>query len=592
MTDENDDHKMLVRRRELAAVRETCLRLAPEKALERILAYPQPAALVHAFPEEDLHLLIREIGSDDALPLLALASHKQLEYVLDQEIWQHDRIDLAAITQWLERLLKADSSPQRMTAWLAEEKTDLVELFLFRSIEVRMREHDQDPSVFGPDFFSYDNVFYIRILGPPTSSDQETGADISPPQETVRHLLDHLAESDYARFQAILLEAIHVLPAETEEEQYRLRTARLAEKGFLPFAEAVGLYQSWHEDVFRHRALRTKPIAPDHPDLYALIPTTVLPAGNLFTRALETLASPEQRQALQEEFAALCNRIIVADRQSIDGRNTLAAVVAKASGFLHLGLQKLQVQESLSSAPDVPAAARNLCRYQLEGLFRLGYGAVVVLKQTTEAWVHQSWFAGRGLPLTFWGETWLGVLGGLLIKRPLFFDNDKSGTLYREFADLAEIEWSRRQLEQIQHIDRLIDRLDHALGTEPVHGFLTYKSLLLTLWARHRLGLPENGHPITLKDFRSFFKILFSPEEGCPNGEGSRIADALRTDFLTWLADRTRQPAKDLSETVGSTLEALFAELEEYYGMVNAKGLDPRYIPHFLIERPMSAHPR
>ena len=586
------DDKMLNRRRELAAERQRCLNLPPEEALEQILAHPQPAALVHAFPEEDLHLLIREIGPDDALPLLALASHKQLEYLLDQEIWQHDRIDLAATTQWLERLLKAESSPQRMANWLAEEKTDLVELFLFRSIEVRMREHDQDPSVFGAEFFSYDNVFYIRILAPPKPLDQETEANLATTQETVRHLLDHLAESDYVRFQAILLEAVHVLPAETEEEQYRLRTTRLAEKGFLPFEEAVGLYQSWHEDVFRHRALRQKPIAPDHPDLYALVPTTVLPAGNLFTRALETLSSPEQRQALQEEFASLCNRIIVADRQKIDGRDNLAAVVSKASGFLHLGLQKLQPKETLSSAPDVPAAVRSLCRYHLEGLFRLGYGEAVTLKQMAEAWVHQSWFAGRGLPLTFWGETWLGVIGGLLIKRPLFFDNYRSGTLYRDFADMEEIAWSRRQLDQIQQIDRLLDRLNPILATESAHGFLTYKNLLLTLWARHRLGLTENGHPMALKDFRSFFKTLFPQKENHPDGEGSRIADALRTDFITWMADRSHQPAEALSGAVGPTLEALFAELEDHYGRVSVDRLDQRYIPHFLIERPAPSHPK
>jgi hypothetical protein len=588
----NSEDKLLARRRELAAERQRCLSLSPEDALEQILAYPQPAALVHAFPAEDLHLLIQEIGPDDALPLLALASHKQLEYLLDQEIWQQDRIDLAATTQWLGRLLRAESSPQRIVNWLTAEKTDVIELFLFRSIEVQMREHDQDPSVFGPDFFSYDNVFYIRILPPSKPPGQETEADLLPPQETVKRLLDHLAECDFVRFQAILLEAVHVLPAETEEEQYRLRTVRLAEKGFLPFEEAVGIYQSWHEDAFRHRALRPNPLAPDHPDLYALIPATVLPAGNLFTRALERLESPEQRQALQEEFAALCNRIIVADRQKIGGRDNLAAIVAKASGFLHLGLQKLQPKGAPSAAPNATAAARSLCRYHLEGLFRLGYGEAVALKQTAEAWVHQSWFAGRGLPLTFWGETWLGVIGGLLIKRPLFFDNYTTGTLYREFSDQQEIEWSRHQIEQMQQFDRLLDRLNPAVEAKPAHGFMTYKSLLLTLWARHRLGLPENAPSLALKDFRSFFEILFQPEKDCPQGKGRRIADAQRTDFLTWLADRTRQSDEDLSKTVGSTLEALFAELEANYGRVSADGLDPRYIPHFLIERPEPSHPR
>jgi hypothetical protein len=589
----NPDAKFLTRRRELAAVRENCLSRPPEEALEQILSHPQPAALVHAFPEEDLHLLIKEIGPDDALPLIALASHKQLEYLLDQEIWHRDRIDLTATTQWLERLLRAEPSPQRMINWLAEEKTDLVELFLFRSIEVRMCEHDQDPSVFGPDFFSYDNVFFIRILPPPKRSDQEEEADLSLFRDTVKRLLDRLAEGDYVRFQAILLEAAHVLPAETEEEQYRLRTARLAEKGFLPFEEAVGLYQAWREDHFLHRALRQKALAPDHPDLYALVPMTVLPAGNLFTNALATMESPDQRQALQEEFAALCNRIIVADRQTIDSRTDLTTVVTKASGYLHLGLQKLQPKGVTSTAPDIPAAARSLCRYHLEGLFRLGYREAVALKQTAEAWVHRSWFATRGLPLTFWGETWLGVIGGLLIKRPLFFDHYKSGTLYRDFADREEIAWSHGQLDQMQHVDRLLERLNPDLPAGSTQGFMTYKSLLLTLWARHRLALPEKFRPIALQAFQPFFKTLFQQgKRRQGNKAGRRIEDALRTDLLTWLADRTHQTAEDLTKTVGSTLEALFAELEEHYGRVGVDRLDPRYIPHFLLEPPHPPHPK
>jgi len=594
MTPEKSGDRMLARRRELAAVRESCLRLPPEEALEQILAYPQPAAVVHAFPEEDLHLLIREIGPDDALPLMALASRKQLEYLLDQELWQRDRLDLEATTQWLERLLRDDASPQRMINWLAEEKIDLVELVLFRSIDVRMREHDQDPSDFGTDFFSYDNVFFIRILSPPTDPDQETQADPSPTQKTIKRLLDHLVESDYVRFQAILLEAVHVLPAETEEEQYRLRTARLAEKGFLPFEEAVGIYQPATRDALLHRALRQKPLTPEHPDLYALVPVSVLAAGSLFTRALEALESPGQRQALQEEFAALCNRIIVADRQKIDGRDDLAAVVAKASGYLHLGLQTLQPEDAAAVA-DVQAAARDLGRYRLEGLFRIGYREAVALKQTAEAWVHQSWFAGRGLPLTFWGEIWLGVVGGLLIKRPLFFDNHATGTLYREFADREEIEWSRRQLEQIKDMDRLLNRLDPALPTDPAQaqGVLTYKNLLLTLWARHWLGLPEEVQPIALADFRPFFKHLFRQAGGRESGgEGRRIEDALRADFLIWLAGRTRQSVEGLTQTVGTTLGALFAELEEHYGRVRDGRLDPRFVPHFLLEPQTSPHPR
>jgi len=469
---------------------------------------------------------------------------------------------------------------------MAEEKTDLIELFLFRSIEVRIREHDQDPSVFGPDFFSYDNVFYIRILAPPTPVDQEPPSPAAPPQDTVKRLLDQLAEDDHIRFQAILLEAAHVLPAEFEEEQYRLRSARLAEKGFLPFEEAVGLYQPFSEDRFRLRAMRHKPLAPEHPDLYALVPMTVLTDQNLFTRALESLGADTSHQALQEEFAALCNRIIVADQKKIDNRQDLAAIVAKASGYLHIGLQKRQPEGLTPSTPDIQAAGRELQHYHLEGLFRLGYDEAVKLKTAAERWVHHSWFAGQGLSLTFWGEAWLGVLGGLLIKRPLFFDNYRSGSMYREFADMADLEWARRQLEQVQRIDGLLGAAKLRLARDQRPGFLTYKSLWLTLWARHRLALPEEVRPLTTETFRPFYGELFRIGGPASSEPAGRIDASLRRNFLDWLAERTSVPADEIAATIGSSLESLFGELEGHYGKVATENIDPRFMSHFLLEKP------
>ena len=584
MGNDNTENKVAALRQELKALRRQCLAMGPEDALSHILGAPQPAALVHSFSEEDLHILIKEIGPDDALPLIALASQKQLEYLLDQEAWQRDRLDMPATNQWLARLLRADASPARMIRWLAEEKNKLVELFLSRSIEVRMREHDQDPSIFGPDFFSYDNVFYIRILAPQKTSaaDEAQQADASP-LKTIKQLLDHLASHDYVHFQSILLEAANVIPAESEEEEYRLRTNRLAERGFLAFDEAIGIYQPLQEETFHPFARRQHDMVPEHPDLFALVPVTVLPGGNLFAQALKSMESPEQRQTLQEEFAALCNRIVVADQQTINRREDLAGIVSKASGYIQLGLQKRQ-PEDLPSSAAVGAATKELRRYHIDGLFRLGYGEALALKREAERWVHDSWFAGRGLSLTFWGETWLGVVGGLLIKRPLYFDNYKTGQMYREFADRQDIIWTRTQLNQIKAFDRLLGQMDPALPPPGSYGYLSYYNLLLTLWARFHLALPEEVRGLPVEAFRPFFRKLFPKTTESPVKYQRTIEDAMRTDFLEWLAKRTSQPAPELSNQIGAKLEALFVELEESYGRVGADRIDPRYISHFLLE--------
>ena len=55
--------------RHLAETRKQIATLPAEKAIDRILSAPEPAALVHSFPEQDLHLLIHDIGIVDALPI-------------------------------------------------------------------------------------------------------------------------------------------------------------------------------------------------------------------------------------------------------------------------------------------------------------------------------------------------------------------------------------------------------------------------------------------------------------------------------------------------------------------------------------------
>ncbi|MBL0715898.1 MAG: hypothetical protein JJV98_19605, partial [Desulfosarcina sp.] len=530
MSNPNAEDKIPALRRELARRRSECLELAPEDAMAQILEHPQPAALVHSFPEEDFHLLLQEIGPDDARPLIALASSRQLEYVLDQQVWERDRIDLKSLSLWLARFVQ--SEPARMVRWLTTEKPDLVEFYLFKSIEVRMRVHDQDPGDFGDGFFSLDNVFYVRIRDFPTAE---------PPGEAfqkqhhrlVYRILERLAEDDYVHYQSVLLAAVHVIPAETEEEAYRQRSFRLAEKGFLPFEEAVGLYQPLGFDRFHQTAARFRPLPETGDTRLPMVPLTLLDRDHLFSRTLQTMAPGEALDQIQSEFVSLCNRITVADRLKMTSRDDLRAVVHKACGYLNIGLERLE-----ADPPSAAGTARGVQAFTLDGLFRLGYSEAVGVKQAAERWEGASWFGRNGLPLSFWGETWLGVVGGLLLKRPLFFDNYQSGRLYREFTSLADVQGAGRQLAQAQAFDRLLEQMRLDLPPWRRYGHLTYKSVLLTLWARRTLGLTDTLKPIPLDAFAPFWESLFST--AAPKGASGRtIGDDRKSDLLLWLAQRT-----------------------------------------------------
>ena len=70
-----------------------------KKALRFILDSPTPAHLVQSLAEEDLFWLVQEIGPEDALPILSLASNDQWQYLLDVELW--DACDLTFFSSTL-----------------------------------------------------------------------------------------------------------------------------------------------------------------------------------------------------------------------------------------------------------------------------------------------------------------------------------------------------------------------------------------------------------------------------------------------------------------------------------------------------------
>ncbi|HSV93120.1 MAG TPA: DUF6178 family protein, partial [Desulfobacterales bacterium] len=270
----------------------------------------------------------------------------------------------------------------------------------------------------------------------------------------------------------------------------------------------------------------------------------------------------------------------VADHRTIRDREQLRPVVAKACGYLSLGLEQLKGSDEGAIEP--ARAAAHLLRHPIADLFRLGFGTALKLKWEAERWLAGSWFGKAGLRLTFWGEQWMGVLGGVLLKKPLFYDNYRTGVLYREFAVPEDLAQTEGVLQEVQAVDRLLGLLGPQIPAAGRPAGLTWKSLLLTRWARHRLGLDAKQlQPLAVQAFRPFFDRLFG---GAGTAAGPRkIPDAVKADFLAWLSKGTGLEDHELSESYGGIFEALFRELETEYGRVDANDLDPRFVQMFQL---------
>jgi hypothetical protein len=575
-----ENKKVITRIENLMQLRQKIVSMSPEKALNTILDSPQPAALIHSFPEEDFYFLIHDIGLEDSHPLLSLASAKQWEYIVDLEVWQKDRIELKSVTRWFDLLFKVD--PDRFIKWFLGQKTEFMEFYLFKNIEVKIREKDQDPSEFGNEFFTYDDTFYVRFLdGTFDFETEESESDQTIKKDRNAFLskfFKTLSAFDHLTYQKVLLETCSVIPAETEEEAYRLRNVRLAEKGFLPYEEAVGVYQPLKPENFKKQDTKFTTADPDR-KLFFLVPlyhSVMLEEENLFTAALKKIEIDDVIEQIQTEFAGLCNLIVSADQKNIREKDELKNVVKKVCGYLNIGLERLSRDNMASDAGHCAVLIRN---HPLSNIFRVGYGIALDLKWRAEKWQEKSWFKKQGLLLGFWDEEWLGVLGGLLIKKPLFFDNYKTGVLYREFVSMEDIEATDNVLNEIMVFDDLFSLM--AINPEPVADrFLTYKNFILTLWARNYLDMSGEIQPLRLDEFKRLFDDLWAD-----NKKPHKIRRSMKESFLSWLSDLTGFANHDISRKLGHTLENLFGEVEGEYGEVSSKDFDPKYINLFLIQK-------
>ncbi|MDL1968235.1 MAG: DUF6178 family protein [Deltaproteobacteria bacterium] len=554
--------------------RKEILSLPAEKALDRILDSPQPAAIVHSFPEEDFYFFINDIGVEDSLQLLSLASDKQWEYILDIEVWKKDRISINNVTKWLDLFIKADS--QRCLRWFLNKKTEFIEFYLFKNIEVKIREHDQDPSIFGDDFFTLDDVFYIRFVDLPLGAESDSNF-IKIRNEVLSKFIDRLAGYDHNIYQNVLIEAFSIIPSEYEEEAFRLRNVRLAEKGFLPFDEAIGIYQPLKPEALSEQSAK---IITENSEqrLYIPVPhysTEMLKENSLLTDFLKKIEKDDVLQQIQVELAGLANQIIVADQKVIKNKEELGDIVKKTCAYISIGLKRLTKK---SNDLDENHAVALIQRLPLSKIFRVGYGLVLELKWRAEKWRKISWFEKNRLPLSFWGEGWIGVLGGLLIKRPLYYDNYKTDLLYREFYSIEDIKHTEKVLNEIIAFDRLLSHITVNLAP-PYSGSLTCKNLVLTLWARHHLGISDGFIPLNIDEFKIFFDNLW--ESGATQ---RKINILMKESFLKWLSERTGLDPYDISRELGQTMENLFSEIESEYGSVSKKDLNSKYIHLFITK--------
>ena len=533
-----------------------------KKALDRVSNHPDPPRLIKSMSCEDFFWLIKKVGEDQSLELMKLATLDQWQYILDVESWQKDRLELNRTGQWMQRLLSAD--PERFTQWLFSDGQGLAYYYFCQSIVVEVKNEDEEIFDAGPEFFTIDGFFYIR----PVQKDQ---------RETIEALLRTMAQEDTLKYQALLTGVAGVLPAELEEDMYRIRNVRLAEHGFLPREEAIAVYAPLNPESLKTNQQDTRhwPTAsPEDAGDAPRWPLQTIQGQDLLTKTISTLSDARLLDRLRLEFAGLCNQILSADGLLDWDMDDLQEIQLQAAGYLNLILK-----ERCHEDTDI---AENLLRMNpLVSLFRAGFGLALNLKWKAERWLKACWFHEAGLEPSFWGEAWGGALAGLLEKRPLFYCGEESQSGFRNFKSLSELSSTANVLGFLEILDRLMAQLaeKYPLDSPDSGSFhLTFYQLLFTLWARQLLALKPGFNALSLKEAKAFLRLLRAGDNAPPYrmfGFEERFLKAFTAPGL--------DSADGTSKKLKGALTRVWQDFNDEIEFVPTDAFDAKYSQYILI---------
>ncbi|MFC1839933.1 DUF6178 family protein [Thermodesulfobacteriota bacterium] len=550
----------------VSANREIVSKLSPlsgSKALNMVLDHENPGELVKSMTKVDLFWLIKKVGDDDSFPLLSLASTEQWQYIMDMEIWNRDNLNMPSTFQWLDRLQKAD--PERLPQFLYSEDGSLLShLFFSKIIDLKIK--DNDDFIQPEGYITFDNLYYIKILAGEQSQDIEV-------------ILKNMALSNHTRFQALIMGIQGSIPSEIEEEMYRLKSVRLAEEGYLPFEEAAAVYAHLKSDRLKKDTSEYILNIPEDDDSRTLVPITPFMTtreDDLFAMAASGIDDYLILDRLRLEFGGLCNQILSADRVQFESVDDLIDVCRKAGGYINIGLEKL-------SEGSLKIAEEFIKSHPLVILFRTGFSQALELNWHAKKWLESSWFTKKGLDPDFWGNNSGGTLKGVLLEKPLYYSEQKEADPFRDFRSLNEIIETKTILDRMALLDMLIndiivERNNPELGTAGKTDITIY-SLLITIWIKSAIGLPEDFQPLPLEEAKLAFEKLRKGENSTPFKMSSH-----EKPFIEFFSSFSILKKHYDSGFIEETLSQLWNEFAEEYAMIETSDLDPKYSKYVLID--------
>ncbi len=393
--------------------------LPAKRRLELILERPDAQSVTAALDANDFFHTIQEIGPDDSLPLLALASLEQVNHLFDIEWWRRDTLEPAKALAWIERLSRAGGTA--LLEWLSNADFELLVSLFKQWISLDTAPED------------IDLVEAVESL-PPRTLDNHYFWESRYPQfdHLITELLTVIFETNYGFFKELMNSVLYTSSPEVEESAFGFHQGRLEDHGIPDFYDALEIYKTIGPEEFAEKAVFGQADAERSAPSFAL---ALLPEQDLFAKTVGRIEDPDLMETLQAETAALANKVIIADQIFPDDSQALRRAVEKTLAYINLGLE-------LRCGSSVEKAAQIVRNNFLEHLFRLAQAEVARLRGRLRATVQSGWLKHCPGGIKILDGEWFDAAEELLAATPKILRSGQGGgassyDFFRTPSDLA-----------------------------------------------------------------------------------------------------------------------------------------------------------
>lgn len=424
------------------------LRIGSRSDLDAFMAEAGSAERVRSAPYQDLFLAIKAVGLADSQELLLLATSRQRRGFIDLDCWRKDSFHMASFMEWMAAYMQC--GPEEAAAAARAVDPNLLALFLRNNTRIHFLEMDE-PFPELPLILTPDQRFGIEVTG-----EAEGGT-------MARLLLDAIFRMDGSLGYDLIDRVRWDNRVSMEEEAYQNKRRRLEEIGFVDYFEALSIYgeggptaapqlqRALQEEDDPHRVSSTLP---------ALLVASLAPGEHLW-RALGTIRDSRQAELISQQLAALANRILSIHSVTTGDLEKVKPALEEMRDTLNLGLERL-------TRGRASLAASALKQQDMLGLFRTGFSLLADLRAEADRVIRRGRLRLQGARRTLLESPQAELLDGLRRHRPLFFERaqDSRRAGYRNFRGLADVESTRRSLNEIEALGQIFWSLMAGPGPE------------------------------------------------------------------------------------------------------------------------------